>query len=999
MPRPSKTASFSYRTVLRHLIELLSEQLTDDENQHLRDGFDALISQPPGSDLTQADLNWLHSLTEASKEVTKKVLAEDPGHPKFKNLSERLCRADRDFQDRLKRGGGQIGTYEAWATCFGIPLADLEKAPEPFKVDHSECYAALNPAFTPAGYSRPARNELVQELQSFLIDDKTCVVEMVGAGGMGKTTTAYFFREQLKAGRYRCGRKTLPVYAEISLANQSTGTNLQRLEQSSAIALFHQMETQLRFAFCDDDEFATTLNKPMQESMRAHEFGKKLATHGGVLVIDGAEVLVANEFCDGADVSFVSFLRGLCQARPAAPLLIILTTRWSLQRLWTGDEFHVWETRNLNRLDSAIAVELLEEFRIGAKGIPRSEQCTSEQYKKALVKFANEVCFSMPIFLNLYAGALVNAGIPVDQLGNLNINLSDPKHLASTTVASTGSPTAPDMRDVVRSMIGRYRVFFETRLVADARVKEDGLALMGQLSTFWETSIKTDVVEKTFWPDEPKRFDDARRLLSQLKLIEECALDATTLRCTVIVMHPELKQYFYEFQDVETKRLNHLKLLKRGEKVLRSQAILSFSDAQVHYNSARHAILGRSIKTAWEILSSPNLIEACVTIPGVHAARCAALTMLFEAVDNASPEEILSDDQRRELFLEVGSYRTITHGMADATAGQAYSLAVEHSQDHLSEKFVGMTGVWRSTLVRGRLREIQQLKKQLDDVVRQIMDKDIHAYGLVTLQAIGNGHLFRGSDYRKIASYDFEAQRNEQPLDQRERMLERLNVVYDPLLSQLLFKSWALALLGEPTSVETAESAFPVAESCQTFDRGAGWLLASYFNIALGYFLDDPARVLKWASVLHERTRGLREVFLTHGGAFLHAWADSKEEPTRRLERMRQSLFDWRATGAELLTPFFSTILAEAMLDEHLKRPDSSLLKSARCLIKDAREASVQREELWWYPDTLRVAARIANCGGKPPGQVQRLLRRARDLAEKQESQLLLNRLDRVLTA
>ena len=98
------------------------------------------------------------------------------------------------------------------------------------------------------------------------------------------------------------------------------------------------------------------------------------------------------------------------------------------------------------------------------------------------------------------------------------------------------------------------------------------------------------------------------------------------------------------------------------------------------------------------------------------------------------------------------------------------------------------------------------------------------------------------------------------------------------------------------------------------------------------------------------------------------------------MAQVRQGSAAYRVTGAALLVPFFCTVLAE--VSAHLGHPEDGLraLAEAHTLVE-------QHEETYWEAEIVRLrGVLLLRQPGTPPAEVEAWLRRALDVARRQEA-------------
>jgi adenylate cyclase len=98
---------------------------------------------------------------------------------------------------------------------------------------------------------------------------------------------------------------------------------------------------------------------------------------------------------------------------------------------------------------------------------------------------------------------------------------------------------------------------------------------------------------------------------------------------------------------------------------------------------------------------------------------------------------------------------------------------------------------------------------------------------------------------------------------------------------------------------------------------------------------------------------------------------------------MRRGIDGWRATGAELGTPYYLGLLAETL--GAAGQPDDGI-----AVVQEALATSGRRGEAWWRAELFRIDAELRLLLAKPETEVaERRLTEALELARTQEARSL----------
>jgi predicted ATPase len=119
-------------------------------------------------------------------------------------------------------------------------------------------------------------------------------------------------------------------------------------------------------------------------------------------------------------------------------------------------------------------------------------------------------------------------------------------------------------------------------------------------------------------------------------------------------------------------------------------------------------------------------------------------------------------------------------------------------------------------------------------------------------------------------------------------------------------------------------------------------------------------------------------------GTVFRGWALALQgQGEAGLAQIRQAIAGFRATGAALLVPYFSALLADVFA--HLDHPEDGLqaLAEAHTLVE-------QHDERWWEAEVYRLrGVLLLRQPGTPQAEAATWLRRALDVARRQEAKSL----------
>jgi predicted ATPase len=259
-----------------------------------------------------------------------------------------------------------------------------------------------------------------------------------------------------------------------------------------------------------------------------------------------------------------------------------------------------------------------------------------------------------------------------------------------------------------------------------------------------------------------------------------------------------------------------------------------------------------------------------------------------------------------ELLIAIGASLLATKGYGAPEVGQTY-LRAQHLCEHLEapyQLFPVLRGLWNYYLVRAEFRMAQALGEQLLSLTQQAQDA---AMLMVAHRALGSTFLFMGEPASALTHY---TQGMALYAPQQHRAAAFL-YGDDAGVVCHIHAAWALWYLGYPEQGLTrSQEAMTLAQqSAHPFSMGIA---------------------LNWAAVFHQFRREMRAaqeraeaalslttdqgfpLSMAHS-AMLCGWVRAHQgQDQDGIKQLHQGLLTLRATGAELLQPYFLALLAEA---------------------------------------------------------------------------------------
>jgi predicted ATPase len=341
------------------------------------------------------------------------------------------------------------------------------------------------------------------------------------------------------------------------------------------------------------------------------------------------------------------------------------------------------------------------------------------------------------------------------------------------------------------------------------------------------------------------------------------------------------------------------------------------------------------------------------------------------------PETSERTQQAVTLYIALGAALQMAKGQAAPEVEQAYTQAYALCQQvgETPQLAPVLFGLWRFYLARLHLHTARELGDTLLRLAQQAHDPSLsviahHALGVTWLYLgalpAARPHLEEG-----IARYT---------PDQRRASVYRMGL--DPGVGCRLFAAMTLWLLGYPDqALARLHDALALAHA---LSHPYSLAFARCWAAHVSHFRRDvPAA--------HEQAEAVVALSTEQGfpqwaalGTIFRGWALAMQgQGEAGMAQVRQGLAAYRATGAALSVPFYCTVLAE--VSAHLGHPDDGLqaLAEAHTLVE-------QHEFRWWEAEIYRLrGALLLQQPGMPPAEAEAWLRRALDVARRQEAKSL----------
>jgi TOMM system kinase/cyclase fusion protein len=315
-----------------------------------------------------------------------------------------------------------------------------------------------------------------------------------------------------------------------------------------------------------------------------------------------------------------------------------------------------------------------------------------------------------------------------------------------------------------------------------------------------------------------------------------------------------------------------------------------------HYTDA--AIADRAI-VYWQRAGQQAIARSAHVEAAAHFSKALDLV-------RSLPDTIERKQQQLELVIAIGNARVATMGYAAKQVGNAFDEARELSEKvgESSQLFDALQGLYGFHLVRAELKPALELSTRLTDLAVRLGDRP---RGL-------DAQLRRGISLYTLGSLNAARNHLEEVLTRSDPMESRDTVLrfgQDRLVATLSHLSLVLWLLGYPDRA--------VALNEEALDRARR--LSHPFSLAFALLYVAIVRSLRLeAQLVHDHALALASLSQEQGFAYrysqsqvLQGWAAATSElDPAAVEQIRVGVEKTRATGAEILRPYYLTLFADA---------------------------------------------------------------------------------------
>jgi predicted ATPase/class 3 adenylate cyclase len=351
----------------------------------------------------------------------------------------------------------------------------------------------------------------------------------------------------------------------------------------------------------------------------------------------------------------------------------------------------------------------------------------------------------------------------------------------------------------------------------------------------------------------------------------------------------------------------------------------------------------------------------------------------------ATPESPERFQQELELQLTLGTPLIATKGFASPEVGRVYARARELCQQagEAPQLFPVLYGLWVFYTARAEHQVARELGEQCMRLAEEARDPALlmeahHALG-VTLLALGQFSSALEHLKQAITIYD-------------QNDYSSLAHVYgqDSGVVCRSHAAWALWFLGHPDQARTLN------EQAVTLARGLSHPHPYSLAVALDFaaWLHQLFRDRQKTQELAQEAMALSTenefVFWILMGMILQGWALTEGDTIADgIAQVRHGLATYRATGAEIMRPYYLGLLAEVAGKVGRAEEGLSLLTEALDAIEDSREC-------WWEAELHRLRGELTLARSQPQNPefedqktAEKCFRQALNIASRQGAKSL----------
>jgi predicted ATPase len=300
----------------------------------------------------------------------------------------------------------------------------------------------------------------------------------------------------------------------------------------------------------------------------------------------------------------------------------------------------------------------------------------------------------------------------------------------------------------------------------------------------------------------------------------------------------------------------------------------------------------------------------------------------------------------------------------------AYSAAVRlnDAAERAAEGVWILWGIWVYHHVRGRIDAAYQAAGRIRELADSTRDPDAALIAdMVALQScFYTGQFSESLDYCESFLDAYAADRHRSLADTYSTDLELVCLVHQTIAT------W---IVGRPG--RAAELARRVEGLVREIDHPYSVAWANTWGAVPDLLRGDTVRTTERVLRGHRIAEEHDYAYVTAMAKMLEGWLDGRQGRAHGVDAIEAGLGAFRATGAEIVVPFFETLRSELLVEQ--QRPDEAV-----AVLEDARERIARWGERWQEAEVYRVEANALAARGEAPSAVEARFVTALDLAGRQ---------------
>jgi predicted ATPase len=323
---------------------------------------------------------------------------------------------------------------------------------------------------------------------------------------------------------------------------------------------------------------------------------------------------------------------------------------------------------------------------------------------------------------------------------------------------------------------------------------------------------------------------------------------------------------------------------------------------------------------------------------------------------------------RLQALLGTAYMHAKSWAASDVEAAYSAAVRLSDAAETAAEGVWILWGIWVYHHVRGRIDAAYQAAGRIRELADSTRDPDAALIAdMVALQScFYTGQFSESLDYCESFLDAYAADRHRSLADTYSTDLELVCLVHQTIAT------W---IVGRPG--RAAELARRVEGLVREIDHPYSVAWANTWGAVPDLLRGDTdrttERVLRGRRIAEEHDYG----YVTAMAKMLEGWLDGRQGRAYGVDAIEAGLSAFRATGAEIVVPFFETLRSELLVEQ--QRPDEAV-----AVLEDARARIARWGERWQEAEVYRVEANALAARGGPPSAVEARFVAALDLAGRQ---------------